>query len=274
MPKSPGRKSGSRLVWIIVAIISIAILSAGGYVLNLARTSASLDARADKIDADFDATAVRDKAFGSNMMLFKARFPNDYDALKSKVVSDVRAGATDADLPDVFAGFMQTFLHKHALEISIAPTENLKPIRAAQADIITELQRSSESQCASYYTTGVLRTKDLDPVARDDLARLSGAVLAAALTSGKQFVVRHGVTNEDDKALITEMRHLGMDDAQAAIYSDHNKLMAATPHEQCEVGVLNAQGLNNLPADIADIYIAQQFMPSNANIQQAMTIRP
>lgn len=261
---------------LIACVVIAAFSTIGGLIFTL-----SPQQQAARTSANFDTRVETDPRVGPVMIRLKTAFPKDYQDLKTQILDADKSGATKEQIVSITTAFMTRFMATHRRDMAYAPSENLKAIRDSQLAAYYALQSASEDQCALLFRTGSERGQKLDPKSLSAMGNLTAASIDAIIASQTGRTAqnprmalslddmgaaqtglpgRESMTTSDQRALLKEFRRNGVTDAQLALLADSQKLLAASSHDQCAIGIIIAKSMTTAPAELADKAMVEQII--------------
>lgn len=225
----------------------------------------SSHAPATDIKKSLDSTLA-----GSNGMLrsYKLLFPDRYTVFVEKLAKTYdgnRQTATYAGMAE-----MRRFSRENAKNIAAAPSALLVKYLIQQRDLLSYLKIENSLLCAQLVTGKYVYTSaPRPPQLIQRLSALSDTFLRAARQGIDQPEPRiyWKLSEADLDAYATAIALFGITTKQASMMDSNATLLAASPAEQCEVGVLMYKGASTLPpevaANVAAMLVYQQSVPNH-----------
>jgi hypothetical protein len=204
-------------------------------------------------EAEFDAAVLQDPNMGATFKAMQRYFPGEYAALRTELIAQRRAGASQDSVGATGFARMAEFRKAHIGDLAKAPSVDLQAYRQSQAALLASLARDSQGMCARYTFASLQRSDRLSPASQKALAEF-GTIQFRAIAAGQKRPVARATDApqpQDLAALTAQMKAGGLSDRHLAFFLGES----ATPigeTEQCQTGLAMTQALLKLPVDQAD----------------------
>lgn len=239
-------KSPVKIVVIVIAVILGALL--GKYAFD------AYAKRPGGPEAAFEKFVETDPNMGPMFQAFRQYFPNDYNALKTEVIAQYRAGADQAAVNMIGFTRMAAFRKAHTRDLAQAPAAEFHAFRKAQADLMHGLAAESQTMCAQYAFSTLQPTNKPSPKVQKLIADF-GTIQFQAIAAGQKTPAKRELsapTEADSKALVEQMKREGIGDSQLATFLGQPGGTPMTEADQCKTGVMLIDALGKLPEEQAD----------------------
>ena len=202
--------------------------------------------------------------FKNLFVAMKAKFPNDYERLKSEIVAKLETGESGAVLRAHSFAFMRTFMSNHKSDIAKAPSTSLTMLRDAQLAVGEAIRSENVDMCGRFVMTGLSQSDRPSAQANRVLGNLGVAQLDAASEGIAHPISRKTtvMSDADGIALLNQMQRNGLTDEQLKIFASEDGLSKALPAVQCEIGLRMLRAVAMLPKEQADRLSAYMIVNS------------
>lgn len=241
------------------------LLALVGVALGALAAKVGIDAfnnRPGAIEAQFDTAVQGDPSIGPMFVALREHFPADYEALRTEMVAQRRAGASIEAVSATGYARMAALRRTHLKDLAQAPSGELQAYRRQQEALTDQLAKESQSMCARYSFSALSPTDKPSPAALKLLGDL-GVVQFRAIAAGQKNPAKRNITTPvqaDGEALVARMKAEGLSDRAIAAFVGQGPAVSET--ERCQTGVVLSKALNKLPVDQADRLTA--FMVANS----------
>lgn len=238
------RRNGAPL-W-IGAIIALAVLG------RCATSAIDRPARLDT-PAAIERELLRDPDSGALYATIKRTYPEEFDALTRNAAERIARGMSEDDAAEALTTDLIAANRRHRHEMLQAPSPELAAYRAAELRLIDAMLENDPEMCATFVTTGAVRTNDSRVPTR--LFADLRAVTWEADAAGRDRPVGRKIgpiRGPVIAAIRSNMIADGVPAAKADAYLDSGVATERTAARQCRAGRALLRAIHRLPAAQAD----------------------
>ncbi len=235
---------------VIAATCLVVAILVGGCspdVLKKIADEAATRAAEQRVDTEF----VNDPAFAKALALMKARFPDDYDTLRSGLVGLIKSGQGKEAIGAFFFEDFRHFRARHTSEFVAAGSPALSAFRKAQIRWYEAVQRTSVVDCAWAMLPKSPHLMTPSGAIRQATGDLLYTVLNAAVDGKTARIHRTAPAGKTYYALGQAMVRQGLTPAEVNLVVA-GRIDTLPPDRECAVGIDTFKAIDSLPEGDAD----------------------
>ncbi|MFZ1744026.1 MAG: hypothetical protein WAT93_14330 [Pontixanthobacter sp.] len=182
----------------------------------------------------------------------KQEFPEEFAKLVNRGVEAELGGTLSQDQGLALGREWLTGLEsKHGAAIKFAPEQSLTKLVHSTVDLIVVFEDRDQQSCAKLALGDSFDTSSMSPRIQSALQRNKVDRIRAMAGGIKTPVTRTDPMDADFAALFAGMRALGASERIMDLLTDDRKLAAASPRDQCTIGVILYRAMAQLPNERA-----------------------
>ncbi len=175
-------------------------------------------------------------------------FPEEWRTMRSELADDIKSSISSSEVERRAHARSRAFMISRASSTAAASSESLVAVAAAEAALISQLQKDNQQACADFAVRGLQPGSALSQAAIDQIGRSARARVFATREGIDTPASREPASEADWEAVFAAMEALGATNSTIQAFSNPS---AANTRQQCDGGVYLYQAIASLPQEQA-----------------------